>query len=323
MEDDIETFDLTPSETHDPAEHHGLSPQGTDDATFPGLALLARFTATSATTPGPAPSDPPSVGVDEVSSEDPRPTVDHNMDADIDSEAEKWSEFSHPGYEFHLQGLLEKARSRKRELKTLRAEKTRYLEHNKRLEAEIKQLKAPKLRHNEVTWPSLFNGKVSPGWMTIYATACKEGNASPRLDKIHPDLRLRKPTTEELQNDLLQRDMAPVQTVPEIPERPKTVKLPADIQFQILKHFLHFKGRVVHAISRLDPNHADDSAPLNRDGKPSFYHRLHVGRTPVSIKFAPDPNVFLAPLLVCKRWHFWGSHIFYGENTFAFSSLGE
>jgi hypothetical protein len=154
--------------------------------------------------------------------------------------------------------------------------------------------------------------------MTIYATACKEGNASPLVCKIHPDLRLRKPTSEERKKDLLQED-----TEVSLPMMPETLKLPADIQFRILKHFFHFKGNVVHAISRLDPEYPEDSAPLGRDGKPSFYHRLHVGRKPVSIRFAPDPNVFLAPLLVCKRWHFWGSHIFYGENTFAFSSLGE
>ncbi|PHH80725.1 hypothetical protein CDD80_73 [Ophiocordyceps camponoti-rufipedis] len=34
-------------------------------------------------------------------------------------------------------------------------------------------------------------------------------------------------------------------------------------------------------------------------------------------------SALLAPLLVNKNWHFWGSHCFYGNNSFAFSSIGE
>lgn len=157
-------------------------------------------------------------------------------------------------------------------------------------------------------------------WENIYKIACMEGNCSPHPKKLHPDLYLRKPTDDELKNDLLQTGDQPRAQHQEIS---RCSKIPADIQFQILKHFLHFKGRVVHAISRLDREHPVEEVPLNRFGKPSYLHRLHVGRDAVSLTFSPEPNTFLAPLLVCKRWHFWGSHIFYGENTFAFSSLGE
>lgn len=184
----------------------------------------------------------------------------------------------------------------------------------------------------EQTWPDRIG---SESWETIYKLSCLEGNASPKLTKLHPDLNLRRPTNRELQADLLQDD-------PSEHQRPRPfdmlagktpggnvlrgklpTKIPDEVQFQILRHFFDFRGKVVHAISRLDPHHPLDEAPMNRNQRPSYLHRLHVGRTPVSIQFAPDPNVFLAPLLVCKRWHFWGSHIFYGQNTFAFSSLGE
>jgi hypothetical protein len=143
-----------------------------------------------------------------------------------------------------------------------------------------------------------------------------EGNCSPKPTKLHPDLCLREPTQDELRqtNDRPQ---------PQPQEVPQSLDIPANIQFQILKHYFNFKGSVFHAISRLDLYHPVQQAPLDRYGRPSYLHRLHVGRDKVSITFSPEPNVFLAPLLVCKRWHFWGSHIFYGENTFAFSSLGE
>ncbi|KAK1251618.1 hypothetical protein MKX07_007097 [Trichoderma sp. CBMAI-0711] len=275
MEDNIETFDLTPSETHESSGSQDLPLQEIDDPLAAGMALVARFNEGSTSTVGPAPGNLPSVGVNEPTSAGSRPSVDQAMDAELDSEAENWSGFSHPDYDYKLQSLLDKSRCRKRDLKLLREEKKEYLERNRKLQAEIEQLRAPKLRHTGVTWPSLFDGEVRPGWMTIYATACKEGNASPLVCKIHPDLRLRKPTSEERKKDLLQEDTAvPLRTIPE------TLKLPADIQFQILKHFFHFKGSVVHAISRLDPDYPEDSAPLGRDGKPSFYHRLHVGRKP-------------------------------------------
>lgn len=157
-------------------------------------------------------------------------------------------------------------------------------------------------------------------WEDIYTTACKEGNCSPHPRKLHPDLYLRKPTDDELQTDLLQTSDRPRS---QHQEMSRYFDIPADVQFQILKHFFDFKGRVVHAISRLDRYHPVEEVPLNRFGKPSYLHRLHVGSSKFSLTFSPEPNVFLAPLLVCKRWHFWGSHIFYGENTFAFSSLGE
>lgn len=170
------------------------------------------------------------------------------------------------------------------------------------------------------SWWTLIESEERTSWSKIYTTACKEGNCSPHLKKLHPDLKLRKPTDCELRNDLLQTGDQPGAQHQEMPQN---FDIPADIQFQILKHFFHFKGRVVHAISRLDPHHRAEEVPLNRFEKPTYLHRLHVGKDAVSITFTPEPNVFLAPLLVCRRWHFWGSHIFYGENTFAFSSLGE
>ncbi|KAL6870479.1 hypothetical protein J3F83DRAFT_773336 [Trichoderma novae-zelandiae] len=309
MDDDIETFNLTPSEIQDTTDSLGLSLEGNDVALFEGMALLAEATAASTSTLDPTQGNPPSVEEDEVTSEDPRTIVDQEIPADSDSEAETWSRFSHLEADVGIavENLRGKARARKQELKAL---KRRHCDKIRELQEKISRLRirAPKPRQTGVTWPSLF-GAEGMDWQEIYKAACMEGNASPLVSKIHPDLCLRGSTEQELQDDLLGTGKGSLETMSQ------TFDIPAAIQFQILKHFLHFKGKVVHAISRLDPKYAEDSAPLNRDERPGFHHRLHVGRKPVSIKFAPDPNVFLAPLLVCKRWHFWGSHIFYGENT--------
>lgn len=97
-------------------------------------------------------------------------------------------------------------------------------------------------------------------------------------------------------------------------------ELPANVQARVFELVLHHAGRLVHAISRLDPHHPIDSMPATSTRLP---HRFHVGSSSVSIAFAPEPGSLLAPLLVCRRWAFLGVHAFYGLNTFAFSSLGE
>lgn len=94
-------------------------------------------------------------------------------------------------------------------------------------------------------------------------------------------------------------------------------KLPAEALVRILQYLLSFKGDVVHAISRLDPCFKPETATEH------FIHKYHVGSGPVSLSFAPGPETLLGPLLVCHRWHAVGSTIFYGDNKFAFSSLGE
>lgn len=100
--------------------------------------------------------------------------------------------------------------------------------------------------------------------------------------------------------------------------------LPDDIQVKILRIVLVFDGEPVHAISRLDPFYESDSGHLNCNHQTSLLHRFHIGRDQVSLTFGTiHPQKLLAPLLVCRQWNLVGSILFYGANTFTFSSIGE
>ena len=126
------------------------------------------------------------------------------------------------------------------------------------------------------------------------------------------------------------RASADVEAVP----MPFRGKLPLEVQKRILEHLLIFPGNVVHALSRFDPDCPPypgreppvpdrEELPRNQSGQHALPRRFHIGDGPVSLHYATMPNILLAPLLVCKWWCFLGTHIFYGRNTFAFSSLGE
>jgi hypothetical protein len=103
--------------------------------------------------------------------------------------------------------------------------------------------------------------------------------------------------------------------------------LPPRVQLEILRHVLIF-DELIHVLSRLDqferPQEMSDVA-LDRNGKPTFFSRFSIGDSgqSTSVKYAQDPNQLLSVLSVCHLWNELGCHIFYGLNTFAFSSLGE
>ncbi|KAL6804022.1 hypothetical protein J3E68DRAFT_434359 [Trichoderma sp. SZMC 28012] len=286
-DDHLSTINLTPSEANTGAsDEYGFSHDEDDDP-------LDASTAANAADDGPS-------GVPENEDESSL----------TDSDAEGAHAFRHaaPEYRWRFNRVHLKSRERKRAIEQLNARIIQLEARKRQLEDRIVRLSQPRntLRKTQVTWPDRIG---SESWETIYKLSCLEGNASPKLTKLHPDLNLRRPTNRELQADLLQDDLSEHQR-----PRPfdmlagKTprgnvlrgklpTKIPDEVQFQILRHFFDFRGKVVHAISRLDPHHPLDEAPMNRNQRPSYLHRLHVGRTPVSIQFAPDPNVFLAPLL--------------------------
>ncbi|KAI0152680.1 hypothetical protein GGR57DRAFT_513586 [Xylariaceae sp. FL1272] len=106
--------------------------------------------------------------------------------------------------------------------------------------------------------------------------------------------------------------------------------LPREIQWKILKKVFP-TNEIIHCLSRLDPynpplDFTDPALPLNRKGHSvgsGYPNRFHIGKGPCSIVKAAKPNDVIGYFLVCKRWYFLGAHLFYGTNTFAFSSLGE
>ncbi|KAJ4379022.1 hypothetical protein N0V85_008926 [Neurospora sp. IMI 360204] len=102
--------------------------------------------------------------------------------------------------------------------------------------------------------------------------------------------------------------------------------LPAEVQARIFKLWLFKEGKLIHAISRLDPfvpneDFPEEAALRKRSG---LKHVFFFGERNCSIACSGQPpNSLLRILLVCRRFYFIGIHCFYGLNTFAFSSLGE
>ena len=163
---------------------------------------------------------------------------------------------------------------------------------------------------------------------------------SPVKTKLHPELRLRPPTIDDVpsstesssedsssvdgrhqKDKFTERTPGPARA--HSVQRQTPMELPLSAQILILRELLVYKDKTIHAISRLDPELPLDEVHINACGQISLLHRFHIGRKSVSLTYALDPQSLLAPLRVCRAWNFLGCHFFYGENTFAFSSLGE
>ncbi|KXH45888.1 hypothetical protein CNYM01_08611 [Colletotrichum nymphaeae SA-01] len=192
----------------------------------------------------------------------------------------------------------------------------------------------------------------------IYKLCCKEENMSTKTDNVHPNLRLRGPTSKELQGDALEgldtnsvsqdRESEESRNGPEglfvqDDEHPEEVqssegqqpqadpylkdfpfdRLPAKVQANIIKFVFVEESKLIHCITRLDrfmPPEQPTQTNANKSGLP---RRFHLSGTSCNITYGMKPNTRLALLTVCKRWYYFGIHAFYGLNTFAFSSLGE
>ncbi|KAK1834145.1 hypothetical protein QBC39DRAFT_252920, partial [Podospora conica] len=111
-------------------------------------------------------------------------------------------------------------------------------------------------------------------------------------------------------------------------------RLPASIKVLIFKNWLFKEGKLVHCFSRLDGFQAPATFPsaaelLIRGSNPRQYRSglptgFYWGDRECSItNDCKKPCDILRLLLVCKEFNFIGAHIFFGLNTFAFSSLGE
>lgn len=105
-----------------------------------------------------------------------------------------------------------------------------------------------------------------------------------------------------------------------------------EILGRILESLLVFPGKAVHAVSRFDPCYLPPIETLVARGKTGIganganlrlMHRFCIGTGRFSLTYADKPNDLLAPLLVCREWHYIGANLFYSLNKFCFSSLGE
>lgn len=167
---------------------------------------------------------------------------------------------------------------------------------------------------------------------------------SARKDWVHPDLKLVPPRNQSQnqgEEESGSEDGADTQdeadpekaAAPGVSQTPHGElpfyfeKLPLGLQGKILALLLHKQNQLIHCISRLDPFVEPEEFPSaeelgqHRSGlKKLFYWG---GREVSIVDDGVHPNEVLALLSVNKRFYFLGVHIFYGSNTFAFSSLGE
>lgn len=109
---------------------------------------------------------------------------------------------------------------------------------------------------------------------------------------------------------------------------PADSELPDNVLFRILEHLLYYDKEICHCISRLDYYQPPETFPSreelgnSRTGMKGRFFFSDTQRAPVSLTHDTlDPNDVLAPSLVCRRWAFYSLNIFFGRNTFSFSSL--
>ncbi|GKT70987.1 hypothetical protein ColTof4_03410 [Colletotrichum tofieldiae] len=237
------------------------------------------------------------------------------------------------------------------------------------LRTEIDKLKGRGKKKTAITWHKklrLFITNLGhdddKSYDDIYKLCCKEENMSTRRENVHPSLRLRAPTANELQADALdgllvddagdgpesdpesenekaagaERDGPEAlfvqdeeQTEVEQPQIQSVLSnfpfalLPASIQANIIKWTFIQENKLIHCISRLDPYRPPEEPTQTDLHRSGLPHRFHLSGRSCSVTYAIKPNEHLALLPVCKQWYYLGIHAFYGLNTFAFSSLGE
>lgn len=179
-------------------------------------------------------------------------------------------------------------------------------------------------------------------WGEVYKLCCREENMSwqfgkSKPPKTHPYLKLVPPTDEQEVSATISdsrgctppihdRDVSSGEDEDRGPPRLGGLNDQdrQNIITRILRYTLVFEEDIIHSISRLDPYLEPGSVNLNCNNRMSLLHRFHIGKEPVSLSMgAIHPQRLLAPLLVCREFNMIGSHLFYGANRFAFSSIGE
>lgn len=169
--------------------------------------------------------------------------------------------------------------------------------------------------------------RVNEGaWEQIWKAQYKQSNISVNLNLLHPDIRLKQPEDGDPNTS---RNMDDTRSHPPCDPAPCQAdfkffdNLPTAILIQILNEILLFSGQVVHIFGRLDPY----SFPADYRTARRVPGRIYVSdgkRTYISLtRDTLCPRKLLTPLCVNRKWYFFGAHIFYGTNTFAFSSFGE
>lgn len=182
----------------------------------------------------------------------------------------------------------------------------------------------PRSRGAERTWQRLMRQRTdnpnATNWAQISRVCAREENYP--LNQFHPHIQLVKRSSS--------RKASPIAPPNKPPGRFQQA-FPDEILVQILREVLVFDGQLIFVFSRLDRFVPSESLPTRGSEELSassgLRGRLYMSNETLStISLTHDtisPDTILAPLLVSRKWNFYGVNQFYGGNTFAFSSFGE
>ncbi|KAH8776359.1 hypothetical protein F5883DRAFT_698809, partial [Diaporthe sp. PMI_573] len=179
-------------------------------------------------------------------------------------------------------------------------------------------------------WQMLLRRSISGHGPYTQAWRSSQQNLNMSVDRnmCHPQVRFIKRDDDE---DGSSRQSSPseVASVHSDEEIRRISPLPDNIIFQILKELLTFKG-LIHCFSRLDPHCSPTEFPSEQElrrsstGIKGRFFITSEQRSYLSLTYdTQSPNVVLAALAVSRRFCWYGIHVFYASNSFAFSSLGE
>ncbi|KAK2599383.1 hypothetical protein N8I77_011141 [Diaporthe amygdali] len=205
----------------------------------------------------------------------------------------------------------------------------------KELKNELKEFQGPADPLPKPTWKQLLrkclanDGSYYDAWTSSYRAL----NMSINAEMVHPQIRF---IGKDIDANSLSRhnspdDLASVSSGEEIYSA--MPPLPDSILYKILTELLTMDG-LVHCFSRLDPHCQPESFPTERQltrqlrkvatGIRGRFFISKEDRVSISLSHdTEDPGTVLAALCVSRKFAWYGIHIFYGVNSFSFSSFGE
>lgn len=201
----------------------------------------------------------------------------------------------------------------------------------KELKNELKEFQGPADPLPKPTWKQLLrkclanDGSYYDAWTSSYRAL----NMSINAEMVHPQIRF---INKDIDANSRSRhdspdDLASVSSGEEIYSA--VPPLPDSILYKILTELLTMDG-LVHCFSRLDPHCQPESFPSERQLRKAatgIRGRFFISKEDrISLSLThdtEDPGTVLAALCVSRKFAWYGIHIFYGRNSFSFSSFGE
>lgn len=186
------------------------------------------------------------------------------------------------------------------------------------------------------TWQNMLRfflaGNLDETYETVWKQSQRELNMPVNPATAHPNVRF---IARDADDSLDCNSRPSFQDVPAVSRPGSELRncfgdLPDNVVFRMLEELLWVDGSLVHCFSRLDPYSRPDHFPAAkelRNTRTGIKGRFFISEESISqlslTHDTVDPNHILSPLSVCRKWAWYGIHIWYGRNTFAFSSLGE